>query len=107
MPVTPPEMNQLERTATLELRSRRRYRWKDSDRLRDKRRSFMRSFETFETGIYRTHRRWLTSGATARLSKMEPSDNAAEGHFTLVEFSADSYGQIMQNRLMVFKPVVV
>ena len=53
--------------------------------------------------------RWLTSGATsARLSKMEPADNTAEGQFTLnVEFSADNYGQLMQNRLMVFKPVVV
>ena len=57
MPVTPPEMNQLERTATLELRADGGHRWKDSDQLRDKRRrSFARSFETFETGIYRTHR---------------------------------------------------
>jgi hypothetical protein len=53
--------------------------------------------------------RWLSSGATsARLSKMEPSDNSSEGRFTLnVEFSARTYGQLMQDRLLVFKPAVV
>jgi hypothetical protein len=53
--------------------------------------------------------RWLTSGATsAKLNKMEPSDNAADGRFTLnVEFSANQYAQLMQDRLLVFKPVVV
>ena len=39
---------------------------------------------------------------------MEPSDNSAEGRFTLnVEFSANQYGQLMQGRLMVFKPAIV
>ncbi len=38
--------------------------------------------------------RWLTTGATsARLNKMEPTDNSADGRFTLnVEFSANSMG---------------
>jgi hypothetical protein len=39
---------------------------------------------------------------------MESSDNSADGRFTLnVEFSANTYGQLMQGRLLVFKPAVV
>jgi hypothetical protein len=39
---------------------------------------------------------------------MEPSDNSVEGRFSLnVEFSAQRYGQLMQGRLLVFKPAVV
>ena len=53
--------------------------------------------------------RWLTAGATsARANKIEPSDNVGDGKFTLnVEFSAKAYGQLMQDRLLVFKPAVV
>ena len=52
---------------------------------------------------------WVTSGATAaRVSKVEPRDDVAAGHFNLnVEFSAPGYGQLMQNRLLIFKPAVV
>jgi hypothetical protein len=51
----------------------------------------------------------LTAGATsARVDKIEPSDNVGDGKFTLnVQFSAKSYGQLMQDRLLVFKPAVV
>ena len=53
--------------------------------------------------------RWLTAGATsARLNKMEPTDHGADGRFSLnVDFSAAMYGQLMQGRLMVFKPAIV
>jgi hypothetical protein len=41
-------------------------------------------------------------------SKITPKDNHAEGNFDLdVEFSAAAYAQIMQGRLMVFKPAVI
>ena len=52
---------------------------------------------------------WLTRGATgARLVKFTPVDKKAESAFGLdVEFSASSYAQLMQNRLLVFKPVIV
>jgi hypothetical protein len=52
---------------------------------------------------------WLTSGASgARAGKIEPADFAAEGRFTIsVDFSAKSYGQLMHDRLLVFKPAVV
>jgi hypothetical protein len=52
---------------------------------------------------------WLTRGATAaRLVKLTPNDRQAEAGFDLdVEFSAPMYGQLMQNRLLVFKPAIV
>jgi len=51
---------------------------------------------------------WLTRGATAaRLEKLSPADDHANAAFNMdVEFSAPSYGQLMQNRLLVFKPAV-
>lgn len=53
--------------------------------------------------------RWLTRGATAaRLTKLTPLDRHAESAFDLdVEFTAPAYGQLMQNRLLVFKPAIV
>jgi hypothetical protein len=52
---------------------------------------------------------WLTRGATgAKLVKFTPNDRRETSGFDLnVEFSAPSYGQLMQNRLLVFKPVIV
>ncbi len=53
--------------------------------------------------------RWVTRTATgAKISKLEPSDQHAQGRFNIdVEFTADRYGQSLQNRLLVFKPAVV
>lgn len=53
--------------------------------------------------------RWISRGATgAKTSRIEPRDNHAEGKFDLaVEFSANGYAQVMQQRLMVFKPAIV
>lgn len=52
---------------------------------------------------------WLTRGATgAKLVKMTPEDKQSEASFNLdIEFSASLYGQLMQNRLLVFKPAIV
>jgi proline racemase len=52
---------------------------------------------------------WLTRGATAAsLTKLTPNDRHAEAGFEMdVEFSAPRYGQLMQNRLLVFKPAIV
>jgi hypothetical protein len=52
---------------------------------------------------------WVTSGATAaRVSKVEPTDRSSEGRFDLeVDFYAGAYGQLMQQRLLVFKPALV
>jgi hypothetical protein len=52
---------------------------------------------------------WVTRGAsTARVSRVAPSDDDIAGRFALdVEFSALGYGQLMQNRLLVFNPAIV
>jgi len=52
---------------------------------------------------------WITRGATgATVSKVEPSDNSVEGKFALdIDFTAAHYGQLMQDRLLVFKPAIV
>ncbi|MBK9154700.1 MAG: DUF3857 domain-containing protein [Chloracidobacterium sp.] len=56
----------------------------------------------------RSIERWLTRGATAaKLISFSPSDGADKATFDMdIEFSAPSYGQLMQNRLLVFKPAV-
>jgi len=52
---------------------------------------------------------WITRGAGgARISRIEPVDDIAGGQFGLkIEFAAPAYAQIMQQRLMVFKPTTV
>jgi hypothetical protein len=52
---------------------------------------------------------WVGTGATgARVSRVDPKDNTQGGRFDLdVDFTATSYGQLMQNRLLVFKPAIV
>ncbi|MGH9872644.1 MAG: DUF3857 domain-containing transglutaminase family protein [Pyrinomonadaceae bacterium] len=52
---------------------------------------------------------WLTRGTTtAKVSRVQPVDDTIEGRFGLdVDFSAVSYGQLMQGRLLIFKPAIV
>ena len=52
---------------------------------------------------------WITAGAAAaKINKVEPRDDAGAGRFNLdIDFVAPSYGQLMQGRLMVFKPTIV
>jgi hypothetical protein len=111
MPTTPPEMNQLERTATLELQENGAITGQIKEQANGQtaatfRTEFRRMSKPEYTGMIE---RWLTSGATsAKLNKMDPVDNPIDGRFTLdVEFSANQYAQLMQDRLLVFKPAVV
>lgn len=111
MPLTPAESNQLERNATLELQADGSIAGQIHDLAKGQTavafRSQFRGMSKPEyTGLIE---RWLTSGATsAKLNKMEPVDQSVDGRFTLkLEFSATQYGQVMQGRLMVFKPAVV
>ena len=111
MPVTPPEMNQLERTATFELQADGGIAGQIKEQANGQTAArFRTEFRTMSKPEYTGMiERWLTSGATsAKLNKMEPADNAVDGRFTLnVEFSANQYAQLMQGRLLVFKPAVV
>ena len=52
---------------------------------------------------------WLTRGATgAQLVKLTPTDRQADAGFNMnIEFAAPNYAQLMQNRLLVFKPAIV
>ena len=111
MPTTPPEANKLERRAEITLTQNGAI----SASLKEKsigqsavneRRAFRSSSRTEYT---RKIEGWITRGATgARISKVEPLDNGADDSFALdVEFEAPDYGQLMQGRLLIFKPAVV
>ena len=111
MPTTPPEMNQLERVANLQLRADGAIAGSILENANGQiAAQFRTEFRQLSKPDYNGMiERWLTTGATAaRADKIEPSDNAGDGKFTLnVEFSANQYGQLMQGRLLVFKPAVV
>ena len=111
MPVTPPEENMVSReveaglaadgslTATLRLRS-----------VGQSAAYARRVFKGLAPSDYtRAVERWVSGGAAgAKFSKIEPTDTHAEGRFALdVEFTAASYAQSMQGRLLVFNPAVL
>lgn len=111
MPVTPPEMNQLERTATLQLLPDGGISGQIKEQANGQTAASLRSeFRGLSKPDYTVKiETWLSRGVTsARLNKIEPTDNTGDGSFSLnLEFTANTYGQLMQNRLLVFKPVVV
>jgi len=111
MPVTPPEMNQLERVATLQLTPEGGLSGQIKEQANGQTAASLRSeFRGLSKPDYTVKiEAWLTQGITsARLNKIEPTDNTSDGVFSLnLEFTANTYGQLMQNRLLVFKPVVV
>ena len=111
MPVTPPEANQLERAAEVSLAA------DGSITVNVKERSVgqaavgeRRGFRKLSRPDYtRTIENWITRGATgAKVVRVEPADNHADGRFALdVDFTAVGYGQLMQNRLLIFKPAIL
>lgn len=111
MPTTPPEANQLERTAEVTLAgdgsiaASLRERSVGSAAVNE-RRAFRGLSRPEYAGLVE---RWITRGATgAKVSKVEPADDRDAGRFALdVDFTAASYGQLMQGRLLVFKPAIV
>ena len=111
MPVTPPEMNHLERVATLQLTPEGGLSGQIKEQANGQTAASLRSeFRGLSKPDYTVKiEAWLTQGITsARLNKIEPTDNTSDGVFSLnLEFTANTYGQLMQNRLLVFKPVVV
>jgi Domain of Unknown Function with PDB structure (DUF3857) len=52
---------------------------------------------------------WVTHGVrSSTVSKVSPKDDSRAGRFDLlVEFEAPQYGQLMQKRLLIFKPAPV
>jgi hypothetical protein len=52
---------------------------------------------------------WVSRGANgAKVSRVDPRDRNVGDNFALdIDFSAPAYGQLMQNRLLVFKPAII
>lgn len=110
MPVTPPDFNAWNRETEVSLAGdgsikgiiRERVRGQESRPARTMLRSLSNS--DFNQAI----ERWLTRGAAAaKLDKLTPKDKQADAAFEMdVEFTAPAYGQLMQNRLLVFKPAI-
>ncbi len=111
MPITPPEMNALERTVNVSLTENGSVSGKIREYTRGQSSKYERTlFRKLSKGDYKkVIERWLTSGATAaQLVDFSSKDNHADASFDLnVEFSAPAYGQLMQNRLLIFKPAIV
>lgn len=111
MPTTPPESNQLDRQIEATLATDGSITGSIHERSMgqsavDER----RAFKYFSRPDYlKMIELWVTRGVSgAHVSKVEPVDGKADGRFALdVEFSATSYAQLMQNRLLVFKPAIV
>ena len=111
MPVTPPEANMLNRSAEVQLNP-------DGSILATVREQSIGQAAVRERGPFKgltrpeyngRIERWIAQGATGvRVSKIEPLDEPDAGKFSLAaDFSAPAYGQLMQGRLLVFRPAIV
>lgn len=111
MPVTPPEANMLKRSAEVQLNV-------DGSIVATMREHSIGQAAVRERGPFKgltrpeyngRIERWIAQGATGvSVSKIEPLDEPNEGRFSLAaDFSAPAYGQLMQGRLLVFRPAIV
>lgn len=111
MPVSPPETDHLQRDVEISLEPNGSISGTIKEKAKGQTSTLFRremremSASDFKKGI----EGWLTRGVTgAQLISLTPTDRQSEMSFDLnVEFSAARYGQLMQNRLLVFKPVIV
>ncbi|HEX8289606.1 MAG TPA: DUF3857 and transglutaminase domain-containing protein [Pyrinomonadaceae bacterium] len=111
MPVTPPESDLLERNIEATLTETGAVKGKIRERAYGQTSTaFRRELRALSASDYRKAiEGWLTRGATgAQLVNLTSNDRHGEAGFDLdVDFSVPTYGQLMQNRLLVFKPVIV
>jgi hypothetical protein len=111
MPTTPPENNSLERNVEVKLTENGSITGKIHEETKGQSSRLERTmFRRLSKSDYqKTIEQWLTGGATAaKLINLTPKDNHSDATFDLqVEFSAPSYGQLMQDRLLIFKPAIV
>lgn len=111
MPVTPAETNLLDRrveakldadgSLTATIQEKAAGRWAVG---------YRREFRHLSRPDYqRAIEGWITAGVTAaKVSKVEPRDDSAAGRFDLdIDLTAPAYAQLMQGRLLVFKPAIV
>jgi hypothetical protein len=111
MPTTPPEANKVERQAEVNLTLDGAITATVHERaVGQKAADFRREFRQQSRSDYaKIIEGWVAGGVSgAKVSKVQPTDESAAGRFTLdIEFSAEAYAQLMQERLMVFRPAVV
>lgn len=111
MPIAPPETDRLERNITVNLNDSGSISGKISEKATGQTSAYFRreQRELSPSDFRQAIEGWLTRGATgAKLVNIEARDRQAQAGYDLdVEFSAPSYGQLMQNRLLIFKPVIV
>ena len=111
MPVTPPEVNGVARLIQATLAADGSLTATLSDNAHGSYASSYRSQFRHESSAnyQKLIEGWISKGATsAKVSKIDPKDNSTEGRFDLnLDFSAEGYGQVMQQRLLVFKPAIV
>jgi hypothetical protein len=111
MPVTPVESNFLERRIDASLSPDGALAATIQEQANGQWASGYRSeFRHLSRADYQTIvERWITAGAAAaKINKVDPRDDSAAGRFNLdIDFVAPLYGQLMQDRLLVFKPAIV
>ncbi len=111
MPIIPAEFNSTKRKVEINLKADGAIEGKISERTTGQASSYERAMLRMNSvsDYNKLIERWLTRGATAaRLTKLTPLDRHADAAFDLdIEFTAPAYGQLMQNRLLVFKPAIV
>lgn len=110
MPVTPPAFNAWNRETEIDLAADGSIKGMIRERVSGQEsrpaRTFFRSVSSND--FSKSIEAWLTRGATAaKLVKLSPKDRQSDAAFEMdVEFTAPMYGQLMQNRLLVFKPTI-
>jgi len=111
MPVTPVESNYLDRKIDASLSADGALSAKIQEKANGRWASEYRSeFRRLSRPDYaKSIEGWINAGAAAAsVRKVEPVDDTATGKFNLdVDFVAPAYGQLMQGRLLVFKPTIV
>lgn len=111
MPVTPSEFNGWQRNIEVNLTDNGSIKGTISEKASGQNSTYARAmFRSLSSGDFNKRiEGWLTRGATgAQLVKLTPTDKQADAGFNIdIEFSAPNYGQLMQNRLLVFKPAIV
>ncbi len=111
MPITPPETDLLERNIVATLTEQGEVKGNISEIANGQSSSYFRQerHSLSASDYKKAIEGWLTRGATGvQLIKLDTKDEKADSSFGIdVDFVAPRYGQLMQNRLLLFKPVIV
>jgi len=111
MPITSPEANKMVRSVEMTIFDNGDISGTISERAQGQQAAYARRLQrSISVSDYnKLIEGWVVRGiSTARVGKIAPVDKNSENQFDLdVELKAPVYGQLMQNRLLVFKPVVV